>query len=252
MKTLLISITILTSLFFTTLNLHAQNKVVLLDISHEDKSAYLNVSPDIFTDYQDVVENQLGATFILNEDHSIDSNMLQETDVLILLSSLNGETPKKDRSANEINAIVSFVENGGRLIIFTDENRRIDIDSFGANEIVKPFGMEFGDDLSYSGNAGAISFIGEFIEGRYELPYSGSRELTGGIPISVMNGEGAHLHGAYKKLDNGGKIVAFGETMVGLFIGGVSFERPNGETIVWTGKDNKQFMTELIAWTLKD
>ena len=230
----------------------AQDKVVLLDISHEDKSAYLNVSPDIFTDYQDVVENQLGATFILNEDQSIDRNMLEETDVLILLSTLNSETPKRNRSNSEINAIVSFVENGGRLIIFTDEDKRIDINSFGANEIVRPFGLEFGDDLPYSGNVGAISFIGEFIEGRYELPYSGSRELTGGIPISVMNAEGAHLHGAYVELDNGGKLVAFGETMVGLFIGGVSFERPNNDTIVWKVEDNKQFMKELIAWTLKD
>ncbi|WP_234573553.1 hypothetical protein [Rhodohalobacter sp. 614A] len=230
----------------------AQDKVVLLDISHEEKSAYLNVSPDIFTDYRDVVENQLRATFVMNEDQAIDRNMLEETDVLILLSSLNGETPKKDRSANEVSAIVSFVENGGRLIIFTDENKRIDIHSFGANEIVRPFGLEFGDELPYSGNAGAVSFIGEFIDGRYELPYSGSRELIGGIPISVMNAEGAHLHGAYVELDNGGKLVAFGETMVGLFIGGVSFERPDGDTIVWKGEDNKQFMKELIAWTLKD
>lgn len=237
---------------FLFVEANAQDNVVLLDISHEDKSAYLNVSPDIFTDYRDVVENQLGAKFILNEDRTIDRNMLQETDVLILLSTLDGTTIKKTRSADEINAIVSFVENGGSLVIFTDEDRRIDMAAFGANEIVRPFGMEFGDDLPYTGNAGAVSFIGEFIEGRYEIPYSGARELTGGIPLSVMNAEGAHLHGAFVQLDNGGKVASFGETMVGLFIGGVSFERPDGDTIVWKGEDNKQFMKELIAWSLND
>jgi len=248
-KTIILLISLL-GLFFVEAN--AQDKVVLLDISLEDKSAYLNVSPDIFTDYRDVVENELGATFILNEDQAINSNMLKETDVLILLSTLNSETPKRTRSATEVNAIVSFVEKGGSLVIFTDEDKRVDIESFGANEIVRPFGLEFGDELPYSGNVGAMSFIGEFIEGRYELPYSGSRELIGGIPISVMNGDGAHLHGAYKKLNNGGKLVAFGETMVGLFIGGVSFERPDGDSIVWKGEDNKQFMKELINWTLND
>lgn len=250
MKKIIVLLISFTGFFLTEAG--AQDKVVLVDISLEEKSAYLNVSPDIFTDYRDVVENQLGATFILNEDRSIDRNMLEETDVLILLSTLNSEAPKKNRSDSEINAIVSFVENGGSLVIFTDENKRIDIEAFGANEIVRPFGMEFGDELSYTGNVGALSFIGEFINDRYEIPYSGSRELIGGIPISVMNGEGAHLHGAYKKLDNGGKLVAFGETMVGLFIGGVSFERPDSDTIVWKGEDNKQFMKELIAWTLQD
>ncbi len=250
MKKIIVLLISFVSLFFA--EAIAQDKVVLLDISHEDKSAYLNVSPYIFTDYRDVVENQLGATFILNEERTIDSDMLEETDVLILLSTLDGTTTKKTRSANEINAIVNFVKSGGSLIVFTDEDRRIDMDAFGANEIVWPFGMEFGDDLPGIRNAGAVSFIGEFIDGRYELPYSGARELFGGIPLSVKNAEGGHVHGAYVQLDNGGKVAAFGETMVGLFIGGVSFEMPDGNTIVWKGEDNKQFMKELIAWTLTD
>lgn len=34
---------------------NAQNKVVLLDISLEDKSEYLKVSPDIFNHYRDII-----------------------------------------------------------------------------------------------------------------------------------------------------------------------------------------------------
>lgn len=241
---------VLAGLIFTETK--AQNKVVLLDISLEEKSEYLKVSPDIFTNYRDIVENQMGAKLIINEGQEVDSEMLKKTDVLIVLSTLSGATIKKSRSEREINSIVNFVKNGGRLIFFTDEDRRVNIEAFGANQIVGHFGMVFGNDFPMQRNVGAISFPGEFIQGRYELPYSGSRELKGGIPISVMNAEGGYLHGSYIQTKKGGKLVAFGETMVGLFIGGVEFEMPDGNVLVWKGKDNYQFMKELIAWMLED
>jgi hypothetical protein len=250
MKKALVILIVFAGFIFTETS--AQNKVVLLDISLEDKSEYLKVSPDIFTYYRDVVENQLGAKLIINEDQDVDSKILEKTDVLIVLSTLSGVTAKKTRSEKEIRSIVNFVKTGGRLIFFTDEDRRMNMETFGANEIVKPFGMEFGNDLPMVRNVGAISFVGEFIKGRYELPYSGSRELTGGVPISVMNAEEGNVHGAYVKLDNGGKLAAFGETMVGLFIGGVEFKMPDGSVLVWKGKDNYQFMKELIAWMLEE
>lgn len=252
MKTLKVLSLALIFLFVWNAVLTAQDKLVLLDISLEDKSEYVKVSPNIFEHYKDVVENQLGANLIINEGQEVDRKLLEKTDVLVVLSTLSSTDLKRSRTETEIKSIVSFVKNGGRLIFFTDEDQRVNIDAFGANQIVNPFGLEFGNDLPKMSNAGAISFIGEFIKDRYELPYSGSRELTGGIPLSVMNAEGAHLHGAYVKLENSGKLAAFGETMVGLFIGGVEFTLPNGNSIVWKGKDNKQFMKELIAWTLED
>jgi len=234
------------------LNVNAQDKVVLLDISREDKAEYLKVSPEIFDQYQDIIENQFGATLIVNEDQEVGSKLLGRTDLLIVLSTLSSSPDKKKRTPDEISSIINFVKNGGSLIFFTDEDRRMNLEASGANAIVKPFGFEFGNDLPMTRNVGAISFAGEFIKGRYELPYSGSRELKGGIPLSVMNAEGGHVHGAYMKLDNGGKIAAFGETMVGLFIGGVEFKMPDGNSLVWKGKDNNQFMKELIGWMLND
>ena len=91
----------------------------------------------------------------------------------------------------------------------------------------------------------------EAIKNEYELSYSGSRSLTGGTPISVRNGDKKVVHGAYVKLDNGGTIVAFGETMTGLFMGGVEMSLPNGMKIIWKGKDDQLFMQELIEWLLK-
>ena len=77
---------VLAGLIFTETK--AQNKVVLLDISLEEKSEYLKVSPDIFTNYRDIVENQMGAKLIINEGQEVDSEMLKKTDVLIVLSTL--------------------------------------------------------------------------------------------------------------------------------------------------------------------
>lgn len=230
----------------------AQNKVVLLDISLEDKSEYLKVSPDIFTNYREIVENQLGAKLIINEDKEVTTELLKDTDVLVVLSTLSSAPGKKMRTEAERQAIVDFVRKGGRLVLFTDENRRMNLQAFGANEIANPFGISFGDDLPMIRNVGAISFPGEFIKGRYELPYSGSREIKGGIPLSVMNSEGGIMHGSYVKLEGGGSLVAFGETMVGLFIGGVTATMPDGSSFVWKGKDNYPFMKELITWLVTE
>lgn len=231
---------------------NAQNKVVLLDISLEDKSEYLNVSPDIFNHYRDIIENQLGGKLIINEDKEVTAKLLKSIDVLVVLSTLSSAPGKKTRTDAERESIVDFVRKGGRLVLFTDENRRMNLKAFGANEIANPFGIEFGDDLPMVRNVGAISFPGEFIKGRYELPYSGSREIKGGIPLSVMNAEGGIMHGSYVKLEGGGRLVAFGETMVGLFIGGVTATMPDGSSLVWKGKDNYVFMQELITWMVTE
>ena len=244
---LLVAVFILVTLPITGF---AQNKTVLLDVSHDQKSEYTNVNPQIFEQYQEIVENKLGASLIINEDKELNSTLLANADVVIVLSPLSKKTLKNLTSVERV-SLVSYVKEGGKLIFFTDEDNRMDIEEFGANEVVMPFGMMFGADLPHMRDVMAISFIGEVIKGKYELPYTGSRELTGGIPLSVMNAEGGHVHGAYTKLDNGGKIAAFGETMVGLFMGGIKMKRRNGETIIWGGKDDKQFMQELISWMLK-
>ncbi|MDN5308573.1 MAG: hypothetical protein PWP16_1936 [Eubacteriaceae bacterium] len=228
----------------------AQNKTVLLDVSHDEKAQYTKVNPQMFDQYYELVEEKLGVSLVVNEDKELDAALLAKSDVVIVLSPLSKQT-LKNLTPIERTSLVAYVKNGGKLIFFTDEDHRMDIDAFGANDVVEPFGMKFGGDLDNMRDVMAISFIGEVIKGKYELPYSGSRELTGGIPLSVRNSPGAYVHGAYTKLDNGGKIAAFAETMVGLFMGGVEMKRSNGETITWSGKDDKQFMQELIAWMLE-
>lgn len=251
MKNYLSKLVIACALVLLAIPMQAQKKTVLLDVSHDEKVQYTNVNPQMFDQYYELVEEKLDASLVVNEDKELDAALLAAADVVIVMSPLSKKT-LKNLTQIERTSLVDYVKNGGKLIFFTDEDHRMDIDAFGANDVVEPFGMKFGGDLDNMWDVMAISFIGEVIKGRYELPYTGSRELTGGIPLSVRNSPGAYVHGAYTKLDNGGKIAAFGETMCGLFMGGVEMKRPNGESIIWSGKDDKQFMQELIAWMLEN
>lgn len=236
-----------------TLGGYAQQKTVLLDVSHEIDTAYTRVNPNMFEQYKDLVGNKIGANLIINKDKELSTANLTGADVVILLSPLDRErtTPKNNLTATERKDLVSYVKNGGKLIFFMDEEHRVDMQAFGANDVLKPFGMELGLDLPPKADAGATSIPSELVKSGYELSYSGSRSLTGGTPISLMNGEDGHVHGAFVKLDNGGTVVAFGETMTGLFMGGVEMTMSNGMKIVWKGKDDQRFMQELIEVLLK-
>lgn len=249
MKKILITV----ALLVLAINAYSQNRTVVLDVSHEVDTAYTYVNPNMFEQYKELIEKKIGANLIINKDKELDRTMLAETDVLIILSPL-----KKDRSTQKNNltfiereSIVNYVKNGGKLIFFMDEEDRVEMELFGGNDIIKPFGMEYGLDLPMKPDIGATSVVSDVVRKEYELSYSGSRSLTGGIPISYRNGEEKNVHGAYVKLENGGTIVAFGETMTGLFMGGVEMSLPNGMKIIWKGKDDQLFMQELIEWLLK-
>ena len=147
---------------------------------------------------------------------------------------------------------MDFVKKGGSLIFFVDDNHRVDLSRYGANDVTKAFGIEFGEDVALPGNVGAVSFKNEIFKERYEIPYSGACVMTGGIPASVCMEDG-WLHSSYVKLNNGGKFFAGGDTMVGLLLGyedGVRKVR-NGMETRWWGKDSRAYMTDLLEWSLK-
>ena len=75
---------------------------------------------------------------------------------------------------------MEFVRNGGRALVVAEEARRMDVESSGLNEVVRPFGMEFGPETPVRNNVGAIALKGDIAHDRLELPYSGGRILTGG------------------------------------------------------------------------
>lgn len=234
-------------------NTNAKNKV-LFDLSHGqfqdvfvDPSYYNYVLPE----YKEICK-EIGAEYA-EINNTITSKSLEDVKTLVMISPLARKTQKPIKP-EEKTAIISFIKNGGSLLMFVDEEEyRVILNEYGANDITKQFGIEIGDDItSVPGNCGAVSFENEIFGGRREIPYSGSRKIKGGIPASVCMEEG-WLHGSYVKLENGGKLFVAGETMVALLMGLPDGDRNKHNKMKsrWWGKDSRLYMKELIAWSIK-
>ena len=116
-----------------TISISAQKKNVIIDVSHDVDTIYTYVNPNIFNLYKDIVEKQMGANLIINKDKELNEALLSEADLLVILSPLNRErvTTKRDLTSVERKDIVNYVQNGGRLILFMDEEHRVDMKAAG-------------------------------------------------------------------------------------------------------------------------
>ena len=229
-------------------------KRLMFDLSH-GQFLDVNVGSDFYDyvipGYQEILLRN-GIEYVPNTEE-ITAESLKDIDVLLMLSPLSRSTQVPITEGEKV-AIADYIRNGGSLIIMVDEeSHRVILDEYGSNDITSQFGITVGEDIEdVPGNCGAVSIENEIFGGRREVPYSGSRKVYGGIPGSLCM-EGGYVHGAYTKLDNGGKLYVLGETMVGLLMG-----YPDGERNVhkmmqtrWWGKDSHLFMEELIMWAIK-
>lgn len=243
-------------LFFAISNIvcYSQTKTVMFDLSHgQCKDIHPNHEyyTDITSDYANIVNN-LGANIMLNDSMEISNEILQNVDVLIMLSPLS-KNLQKDITHSEKKVLIDFIEKGGSLILFVDDEHRVNLKKYGANIITKHFGIELGCDLNdIPKNCGAVSFENEIFSKRYEIPYSGARMMKGGIPAGVSL-EGGYVHSAYIKTNNGGKLFVAADTMVGQLMGFPDGKRNvfNKMETRWWGKDSKEYIKDLILWSLK-
>ncbi len=238
--------------FIATSAVYAQ-KTIMFDLSHSQcRDVYegYETYPLVVPAYTEMAA-EVGAQLVVNEEAEITSKLLKGVDVLVMLSPLSNQL-QKDLTATEKEALVKYVKKGGSLIFFVDDNHRVDVERYGANDVFRPFGIEVGKDVPLPGNVGAVSFKNEIFKERYEIPYSGACLMTGGTPVSVCMEEG-YLHGTYVQLKNGGKLYVGGDTMVGLLLGYPDGERKthNRMETRWWGKDSRPYMTDLLAWALK-
>jgi hypothetical protein len=235
-----------------TLPIQAQ-KTIMFDLSHSQcrgiEPGY-ETYPKVVPTYQEMAQ-ELGAQLVLNEEAEITSKLLKKVDVLVMLSPLSNQL-QKDLTEVEKQALINYVKKGGSLIFFVDDNHRVDLTRYGANDVTRAFGIEFGADVPLPGNVGAVSFKNEIFKERYEIPYSGACLMTGGTPVSVCMEDG-WLHASYVQLKNGGKFYVGGDTMVGLLLGYPDGERKvtNGMATRWWGKDSRAYMKDLLEWALK-
>ncbi len=231
--------------------------VLMFDKSHGQclGSSY---TADVVPDYEKMAADN-GAQLVINEEPFSEAT-LKGVDVVLMLSPLQHDL-QKNITDEEAAALVNFINRGGSLIVFVDEEaHRVLLEPYNINAVTKPFGVEFGYDNKIAGNNGAVSFENEIFKGRYEVPCTGMRSVKGGIPASVCMDDG-YLHATYVELESGGKLFACAETMVALLMGGdADIERkgptrrtPEGKMTQtgWFGKDSRQYMADLIAWSLK-
>lgn len=164
--------------------------------------------------------------------------------------------PSKEFAAAETEAIVAFVKGGGSLLLVLDEERRQSLEKTGVNNLITPFGIRLTPDTEYLHNCGGIAKAGEINKVDRELPFSGGRAVEGGTAFVFQldkDGKPAQPFGAYKRLDNGARIVVLGEGMASLFLGGPNGVRltgvPNDPTMTtYWGKDSAIFVEELLMW----
>ena len=130
--------------------------------------------------------------------------------------------PNETFTESEKAAIVAYVNKGGSLLLVLDEEKRQSLAKTGVNDILAPFGMKLSGDTPRIVNTGAIAKAGEINRADRQVPYDGGREIFGGTPFAFQldrNGNPAQPYAAYKKLDNGARIVVMAEGMASLFLG---------------------------------
>ena len=211
------------------------------------------VDPDyydyVIPEYEKIAK-EVGFQLVMNKS-GITGQTLNGIDALLIISPLAKST-QRNLTDTEKQAIIDYIRQGGSVIMFIDEEEyRVNLEEYGANDITRKFGIEVLDDFEVPGNCGAVTFENEIFDRRREIPCSGVRGIKGGIPASVCMEQGRQIS-AFVRLDNGGKLYVAGETMVALLMG-----YPDGERNVhkmmktrWWGKDSRIYMKELLEWAL--
>ncbi len=125
--------------------------------------------------------------------------------------------PSAQYTFNEINSITQYLEKGGSLFLVMDEDYWSTLEQTNVNDLIKPFGLQFGNqspDTLIGGytEAGNITNVG------LKIPFEGGRIVQGGTPFCYSNQKEDYPFGIYKTLKNGGKIIVMGDGMVSLYM----------------------------------
>ena len=155
------------AIFMLPLLTIAQPKVAF-DLSHGQFQDVF-VSPCFYDyvlpEYREICA-EVGAEYAEIKD-GVTAEALADVKTLVMISPLARAT-QKPITADEKKAIIDFIERGGSVLMFVDEEEyRVILDEYGANDITRRFGIEIGDDImGLPGNCGAVSFENEIFAGR--------------------------------------------------------------------------------------
>jgi hypothetical protein len=149
--------------------------------------------------------------------------------------------PSAKYTPGEVSAISKFITSGGSLFLVMDQDSWSTLEQTGVNDIISPFGIQFGGE-SPDSLAGGHTTPGLITEKRLKLSYHGARTVTGGTPFCFNDRSDAHPFGTFKEAPNGGKIIVMGDGMTSLYM------------TSWEGVQDYQcqaFMQDAFRWLLK-
>ena len=148
--------------------------------------------------------------------------------------------PSAKYTPGEVSAISKYIA-GGSLFLVMDQDMWSTLEQTNVNELIRPFGMQFGDE-SPDSLAGGHTKAGLVTDKPLKISYHGARTVTGGTPFAFNDRSDAHPFGAFKDVENGGKVVVMGDGMVSLYM------------TSWEGVQDyqcQQFMQDVFRWLLK-
>jgi hypothetical protein len=149
--------------------------------------------------------------------------------------------PSAKYTAAEASAISSHVAAGGSLFLVMDQDSWSTLEQTGVNDIIRPFGVQFGGE-SPDSQAGGHTKAGLVTDKPLKISYHGARTVTGGTPFCFNDRSDANPFGVFKEVGQGGKIVVMGDGMVSLYM------------TSWEGVQDyqcQQFMQDAFRWLLK-
>ncbi len=167
--------------------------------------------------------------------HEIKLEDLKNCDLLFI------HIPSEKYSSPEVKAIQEYIENGGSLFLVMDVDYWSTLDQTNVNDLIKPFGIEYGQNSPDSLSDGYAK-ASPVTNNRFKISYHGSRIVKGGTPFCFSAHTNEYPFGVYKEVTNGGKIVVMGDGMTSLYM------------TSWQGVDDYQcleFMEAVFGWLLE-
>jgi hypothetical protein len=250
MKKLTPYLSIVLVFVFSGTSVLAQKKTILVDVGHGQKF-YSDPADKASTDLVPTDRLTYMITYMTGEltkngaahnasigylKNAITKDALAKCDLLFIHAPGSKYTPE------ECAAIGQFINNGGSLFIVMEEDYWGTLDQINANDIVTPFGITFKSNNPTKGTGGH-SKVNEVTKVKYCIPSHGARIVEGGTAFAYTNESDENPIGVYKKIMNGGKIIAMGEGMVSLYM------------TSWKEVKDYQcsgFMEEVVGWLLAE
>lgn len=149
--------------------------------------------------------------------------------------------PSAKYTPNEVSAISKHIAAGHSLFLVMDQDMWSTLEQTNVNDLIRPFGVQFGDE-SPDSQAGGHTKAGLITGKGLKISYHGARTVTGGTPFAFNDRSDSYPFGTYRDVKNGGKIVVMGDGMTSLYM------------TSWEGVNDYQcqeFMQDVFRWLLK-